>query len=134
MWALPEFEPVFSYSPCACSPHHCRWRRQDGMGCFCIEIHSSATSRSQCGTIPACCGLVASKYLRLTVTHTALPFVPSHLQTGSLQSHLRGPGCMEDLQAGSLGTFKEPLSHLITFPFRKSFLTSESACCARPGE
>lgn len=67
--------------------------------------------KSQCGTVPACCGLVASKYLRLTVTHTALPFVPSHLQTGSLQSHLRGPGCMEDLQAGSLGTFKEPLSH-----------------------
>lgn len=67
--------------------------------------------KSQGGTISACCGLVAFKHLRLMVTHTALPFVPSHLQTGPLLSHLRGPGCSEDLQAGSLGTFKEPLSH-----------------------
>lgn len=83
--------------------------------------------KSQCGTVPACCVLVAFKHLRLTVTHTALPFVLSYFQTGPLLSHLRGPGCAEDLQAGESGDFQGTFVSLITFPFRKSFLTSESA-------
>lgn len=110
------------------SPHH---RDKVGWVPFALEfIALLLPGKSQCGTVPACCGLVAFKHH--SYTHCiAVCSVTSPDRTSA--EPLRGPRCMEDLQARESGDFQGTFVSLITFPFRKSFLTSEAACCARSG-